>query len=142
MPITQEFDETDVAAGMDSALTDPACVQVALLTAGRDRPYALGLAAALLEKRIAFDYLGSDSVDSPLLHNNSLVTFRNLRDQNQGANLGRKIIRVLKYYGSLMIYALRARPRIFHILWNNKFELFDRTFLMLFYRLCGRRMVF
>ena len=34
-----------------------------------------------------------------------------------------------------------AKPRVFHILWNNKFELFDRTLLMLYYRLLGRRVV-
>src|SRR5439155_29040 len=34
-----------------------------------------------------------------------------------------------------------ASPRIFHILWNNKFELFDRTVLMLYYKLRGKKIV-
>src|SRR5262249_40048035 len=38
-------------------------------------------------------------------------------------------------------YASNAGPRIFHILWNNKFELFDRTLLILYYRLQGRKIV-
>ena len=33
------------------------------------------------------------------------------------------------------------RPPILHILWNNKFELFDRTLLMAYYRLVGKRVV-
>jgi glycosyltransferase involved in cell wall biosynthesis len=54
----------------------------------------------------------------------------------------RKALRVIVYYGRLLKYAVTARPRIFHILWNNKVEWFDRTLLMLFYRLCGRKLVY
>jgi glycosyltransferase involved in cell wall biosynthesis len=116
---------------------------VALLTAGRDKPYALGLAAALVEKGIPFEFLGSNDVDSPQLHNNPLITFRNPRgDQAEDAPLTRKAARVLRYYSHLVRYAVSAQPRIFHILWNNKFEWFDRTLLMLLYRVCGRRVAF
>jgi hypothetical protein len=48
-------------------------------------------------------------------------------------------LRVLTYYVRLIRYAATAKPRIFHILWNNKFVHFDRTFLMLYYKLLGRR---
>jgi D-inositol-3-phosphate glycosyltransferase len=34
-----------------------------------------------------------------------------------------------------------SRPKIFHLLWNNKFQVFDRTFLMLFYRVLGKEVV-
>jgi glycosyltransferase involved in cell wall biosynthesis len=117
-------------------------MHIALLTAGRDRPYALGLAAALLEEKITFDFIGNDSVDSPMLHNNPLVTFRNMRRDTRECSLPGKVFHVLGYYVHLMIYAVVAMPPIFHILWNNKFEWFDRTLLMLFYRLCGRKLVF
>ena len=40
-----------------------------------------------------------------------------------------------------MRYAATAQPQIFHILWNNRIEYFDRTILMLFYRLCGKQVV-
>jgi len=114
---------------------------VAVLTAGRDRPYAIGLAEALINEKIAFDFITSDTLDSPILHNNPLVTFLNLRRDLDETALRAKVIRVLAYYARLIVYAVRARPRIFHILWNNKFEWFDRTLLMLFYRLCGRKLV-
>ena len=52
------------------------------------------------------------------------------------------MVRVLKYYGRLLCYAATAKPRLFHILWNNKFDLFDRTVLMLYYRLLGKKIVF
>ena len=122
---------------------DKPCANIALLTAGRDKPYALGLAEALREKGIPFEFLGSDDVDAPYLHTSPLVTFFNLRgDQSIQAPLHTKITRVLRYYRKLLTYALVARPRVFHVLWNNKFEWFDRTILLLFYRLCGRRIVF
>ena len=58
------------------------------------------------------------------------------------AGLQKKVIRVLAYYGRLLAYAVTAEPKIFHILWNNKFEIFDRTVLMLYYRLLGKKIVF
>ena len=45
------------------------------------------------------------------------------------------------YYARLIRYAATAKPRIFHILWNNKFEFFDRTLLMLYYRFLGKKIV-
>ena len=116
---------------------------IALLTAGKDKPYALGLSAALIEKGIPFEVLGSNFVDGPFLHNNPLVTYRNLRgDQAEDAPLKEKIVRIFRYYARLLTYAVKARPKVFHILWNNKFEWFDRTALLVFYRLCGRKIVY
>ena len=115
---------------------------IALLTAGKDKAYSLGLSAALIEKGVPFEVLGSNYVDGPVLHNNPLVTYRNLRgDQAEDAPLPTKVIRVFRYYARLLAYAVKARPKVFHILWNNKFEWFDRTLLLLFYRLCGRKLV-
>ena len=38
-----------------------------------------------------------------------------------------------------MRYAARSKPRILHILWNNKIEWFDRTILMLYYKALGKK---
>jgi glycosyltransferase involved in cell wall biosynthesis len=117
--------------------------QVSLLTAGRDRPYALGLAAALLAAGTTLEFVGSDDVDGPELHASPRIRFLNLRgDQSVEVGLARKALRVLAYYGRLLQYAFTARPPVFHILWNNKFELFDRTVLMMLYRLLGKKIVF
>ena len=116
---------------------------IALLTAGRDKPYALGLAAALANAGAALDFIGSDEVDGPELHASSRIHFLNLRGgQNVDAGLLKKIARVLAYYFRLIGYAFTAKPKVFHVLWNNKFELFDRTLLMLFYKLLGKKIVF
>jgi len=116
--------------------------RISILTGGGDKPYALGLAAALIEQGVAFDFIGSDYVDDPSLHNQALVHFLNLRgDQDTKSGRLSKAWRVLKYYAKLIAYAASARPKIFHILWNNKFELFDRTLLLLYYKLLGKKLV-
>jgi D-inositol-3-phosphate glycosyltransferase len=120
----------------------PSTPQVALLTAGRDKPYALGLASALIAQGLTFDFIGSDAVDSPELHDNPQVNYLKLRNQAAGASLLKKMTRVLVYYYRLVRYAAAARPLVFHILWNNKFEWVDRTLLMVFYKLLGKRIVF
>ena len=52
-----------------------------------------------------------------------------------------KMLRVLRYYVRLIGYAATAKPKLFHILWNNKFQLFDRTVLMLYYKLLGKNRI-
>jgi glycosyltransferase involved in cell wall biosynthesis len=116
--------------------------QISLLTAGRDKPYALGLATALIATGIKIDFIGSDELDSPELRGNLQINFLNLRgEQSIDAGLLQKMARVLVYYFRLLFYATTARPKIFHILWNNKFETFDRTVLMLYYKLLGKKIV-
>ncbi len=118
-------------------------LHIALLTGGGDRPYALGLAQALKEQQITTDFIGSDDLDDPSLHGCRFIRFLNLRGKQSGkANTIQKFLRVLAYYWRLLCYAFVARPKIFHILWHNKFEFFDRTVLMGFYKLLGKRLVF
>jgi glycosyltransferase involved in cell wall biosynthesis len=117
-------------------------VEIALLTGGGDRPYAFGLATALLSKSLILDLIGGDELDSPEWHGTSQVNFLNLRgDQRSDASRASKVSRVLRYYARLIRYAATARPKIFHILWNNKFELFDRVLLMLYYKLLRKKIV-
>jgi glycosyltransferase involved in cell wall biosynthesis len=117
-------------------------VEVALLTGGGDRPYAFGLATALLSKSLCVDLIGGDDLDSPEWHGTSQVNFLNLRgDQRPDASRSSKVSRVLRYYVRLIRYAATARPKIFHILWNNKFEVFDRVLLMYYYKLLRKKTV-
>jgi D-inositol-3-phosphate glycosyltransferase len=118
-------------------------VTVALLTGGADKPYALGFAPTLAAQGVVVDFIGSDDIDGPELHGTSKINFLNLRgDQDPKAGRGRKLWRVLVYYLRLIHYAATASPPLFHILWNNKFEFFDRTALMLYYKLLGKKVVF
>lgn len=114
---------------------------VALLTGGGDPPYTFGLAMALASKGAFLDVIGGDEADSPELHTNPNLRFLNLRGSTGEASLASKVRRVLIYYARLVRYAAVAKPKIFHILWNNKFEFFDRTLLMLYYKLLGKKIV-
>ncbi len=125
-----------------SARRTQAPVSVSLLTGGRDRPYVFGLATELMAKGLNIDLIGSDHVDAPEFHDSPNVTFLNLRgDQRSDVGLFGKVSRTSRYYLKLIAYAAKAKPKIFHILWNNKFEGFDRTWLTLYYKALGKKIV-
>ena len=124
------------------AILGPSDLAVALLTGGGDKPYALGMAAALTSGGTSVDFIGSDDLNVPEVATNPRVNFLNLRgDQRSEASPMAKVLRILRYYAKLVLYAMIARPKLFHILWNNKFQVFDRTLLMLYYKLLGKRVV-
>jgi glycosyltransferase involved in cell wall biosynthesis len=130
-----------LSATRSSAIGDPS-LKIALLTGGGDKPYALGLVKAVTAQDISVDFIGSDYLNVPELLNNSQVRFLNLRrDQRPDADPVTKTLRVIKYYVRLVCYVATSHAKIFHILWNNKFELFDRTLLMLYYKLLSKRLV-
>jgi D-inositol-3-phosphate glycosyltransferase len=115
---------------------------VALLTGGGDKPYVFGLAMELISKGAEVDLIGSDELDCPEFHGVPRLNFLNLRgDQRTNAKLFNKVSRVLQYYAMLIGYAAKAKPRIFHILWNNKFQYLDRTLLIYYYKLLGKKVV-
>jgi D-inositol-3-phosphate glycosyltransferase len=133
----------EAVAVCPSAPKPPVAIEVGLLTGGGDRPYAFGLARALVSKGVRLDFIGSDELDRPQLHTSPNLRFLNLRgSQREDAGLAAKIWRISIYYARVMRYAAVARPKIFHILWNNRFLFFDRTLLMAYYKLLGRKIVF
>lgn len=118
-------------------------IEVGLLTGGIDRPYVFGLAMALASRGVNLDVIGSDLIDRPELHAPPRLNFLNLRgDLRSNVSLQEKAVRVLKYYARLIHYAWVAKPRVFHILWDNKFLLFDRIVLMLYYKMLGKKIAF
>jgi len=48
----------------------------------------------------------------------------------------------LTFYWQLLLYAATSKKQIFHLLWNNSFLFFDRTLLMLYYKVLGKKIVF
>jgi glycosyltransferase involved in cell wall biosynthesis len=136
-------DEVPVNAQLPTLNSQLSAPGVALLTGGGDAHYALGLAVALTSQNTSLDFIGSDDLSVPELLTNSRINFLNLRgDQRPEASLPAKVLRILRYYTKLILYTATAQPKLFHILWNNKFELFDRTLLMLYYKLLGKRIIF
>ena len=117
-------------------------IAVSVLTGGSDRPYVFGLTTTLISKHVFVDLIGSDELVFPEFRSMPGVNFLNLRGSSErNVSFGRKVLRVAMYYLKLIGYSATAKPKLFHILWNNKFEFFDRTLLMLYYRLLGKRIV-
>jgi len=124
-------------AESDSSLST---LEVGLLTGCQDRPYAFGLAMALIAKGANLDMIGSDEIDSPELHATPNLRFLNFRgSQRSNISFTQKLSKLLVYYAKLIRYAALSRPKMLHILWNNKFEAFDRTILMLYYKALGKK---
>jgi D-inositol-3-phosphate glycosyltransferase len=139
---SQTFERESCAKSRMPTGPEARTAQVAVLTGGGDRPYALGLAVTLIDQGVAFDFIASDELDDPELHRSPLVNFLNLRkEMRSNVSAGRKVVRVLLYYWRLVVYAATAKPKLFHILWNNKFAVLDRTLLILYYRALGKRIV-
>jgi glycosyltransferase involved in cell wall biosynthesis len=117
-------------------------IGVALLTGGFDRPYAFGLAMELASKGISLDVIGSREVDSSEMHTIPGINFLDLQaDPRERVGKTSKAFRILHFYVRLLRYAATAKPEIFHILWNNKVQIFDRTLLMLYYKLLRKKIV-
>jgi len=115
-------------------------IEIGLLTGCQDRPYAFGLAMALVSRGVCLDVIGSDEVDSPEMHSTAKLHFLNLRgNQRQDINRAKRLSRLLIYYVRLLRYTMCAEPKILHILWNNRFEFIDRTLLMLYYKMLGKK---
>jgi D-inositol-3-phosphate glycosyltransferase len=120
-----------------------AALRPALLTGGIDRPYVFGLAMALRAKGVSVEVIGGAEVDSPEMHSTPGIQFFDFYgDPRQTAGWWGKAARVLGSYLKILLYAATARPGIFHLLWNNKFHVFDRTLLMMVYKVAGKKIVF
>lgn len=118
-------------------------IEIGLLTGCQDRHYAFGLAMGLASKGVDLDIIGSDEIDSPEMHATPNLRFLKFRNrQKSSANLTEKLLIWIHYYTKLIRYAGRSKPKILHILWNNKFEHFDRTILMLYYKVRGKKVAF
>src|SRR5437868_12038079 len=94
---------SEISDSTRSSVLSPPAIRVSLLTGGGDKPYALGLAAALTSEGISVEFIGSDDLNVPELLDNPRVNFLNLRgDQRPKASLAMKVARVLAYYWRLI----------------------------------------
>jgi D-inositol-3-phosphate glycosyltransferase len=130
-------------SGRDAAVpSSKSKMEIALLTGCQDRPYAFGLAMALAAKEVGVNVIGGDEVDSPEFHATPNLKFLNLGGRQELPSVLKKLWRLTKYYGGLIRYAAAAKPKVLHILWHNKFEYFDRTLLLFYYKGLGKKLAF
>jgi len=118
-------------------------LRISLLTGGMDPQYALPLLSALTSRGVMVDFIGNDEMQSGNIVRNGRVNYLNLRgDQNGSAGTREKVFRIIKYYLKLIKYARGTESNLFHILWFNKFMLFDRILLNLYYKKLRKKLVF
>jgi glycosyltransferase involved in cell wall biosynthesis len=118
-------------------------IKVSLLTGGLDKPYVMGLTAALVSHGVSLEVIGNSTLDGPEMHSTGQLSFLSLYwNPLKNLSAAAKLWRVFLSYVRIAFYAARAQPKIFHVLWNNKFELFDRTILMLYHKALGKKVVF
>jgi D-inositol-3-phosphate glycosyltransferase len=137
---TNDGSQSDAGALVRECLTEP---RIAILTAGKDPHYAISLLGALVQQKLSIEFIGNDEMTalaSPAAPNVELFNLRG--NQSERAPLLRRATRVLSYYAKLVCYAARTEARLLHILWFNKFEWFDNTVLILYYRALGKRVVY
>jgi D-inositol-3-phosphate glycosyltransferase len=120
----------------------PTRIDAALFTGGIDPPYAFGLALALISNDICLEVIGSDSLDRPEMHATTGLTFVNVQPAPSTSGFVRRAWDVFVVYLKLIRYATNTKAKIFHILWNNKLWFVDRTVLMLYHKLLGKKIVF
>jgi glycosyltransferase involved in cell wall biosynthesis len=97
---------------------------------------------SLASKGVYVDIIGGDEIDSPEFHATPGLKFLNLRGRQQQSSLTKKLLSLTRYYCRLTRYAAAAKPKILHILWHNKVEYFDRTLLLMYYKVQGKKLAF
>src|ERR1700730_17653825 len=73
------------------------------------------------------------------MHTRPNLKFLNLWPTKQKKTLVSKALRTLRHYARLVRYAAVANPGRFRLPWNSKVQFFDRTLLMLYYKLLGKK---
>lgn len=118
-------------------------MKVSLLTGGDDPHYAIPLATSLADRGVQVEFIGNDDMETSSRLKRANIQYLNLRgSQDPRAALATKIARIGRYYKNLISYAARTESSVFHILWLNKFDTFDRTFLNILYKLNRKKLVF
>lgn len=118
-------------------------MKVGLLTAGKDQHYALGLLGALQRKPVHIECIGNDLMTTSEVVRTGYVDYYNfVGNQDSETSISQKVLRVLKYYPRLIIYAARSDAKLFHILWFRKFPYVERTLLNVYFKTLGKKLVF
>ena len=140
MMIASELEKCTAKLG---AVQGTGKAEVSLFTGGRDRPYAAGLVRALAARGLSLQVVGGDELDGLEFHSDSKLEFINLHGKaDPNASRFQKLQRALAYYGRAVRFTAGSRTRIFHTLWNGKLEFLDRTLLIAYFKLLGKKTVF
>ena len=117
-------------------------IEIGLLTGCQDRPYAFGLAMALVSKGVAVDIIGGDEIDSPELYNTRELALCQL--SREPTKSRQRCEEVMEAPGLLC----KADPDctfeakgVGYFVEQQDLGL-DRTILMLYYKAVGKKIAF
>ena len=118
-------------------------LKIALLTGGIDKHYARGLTQSLASLGIIVDVLCNAEMSTREMQEHPNINLFALYSSLQhGQSRLRKLIAIIAAYARMLHYVATSSAPVFHILWNYKFRLFDRTLFLIFCKLMGKEIVF
>lgn len=117
-------------------------MKISILNAGQQTDYLYGIVSGLSEiPSLEIEVVDSDS-SVGVIDSFPRTTLFNLRGDNLSAqSLFTKAWHIGKYYLRLLWYTAHTQSEIFHIQWENSITLFDRTILILYYKMFGKKLV-
>lgn len=117
--------------------------KITLINASGNTDYLFGLVSGLNKlNKLSIELIDSDR-SKGLFNNYKNIININLRgDYNPNVFFINKLIRVIKYYIKLINYSLKTESSVFHIQWLNKFYFIDRTILLIYYKILGKKVLF
>jgi D-inositol-3-phosphate glycosyltransferase len=118
-------------------------MKVSILNAGQQTDYLYGLVTGLCEiPSLEIEVVDSNSSVGLIDALPHTVLF-NLRGDNISAqSVFIKAWRIVQYYIKLLMYTAQTQSQIFHVEWENSIPLIDRTILILYYKLFGKKVIF
>ena len=117
-------------------------MRISILNAGQQTDYLYGLVSGLSEiPTLEIEVVDSDS-SVGVIDAFPRTTLFNLRGDNLSPqSLLTKSWSISKYYLRLLWYTANTQSEVFHIQWENSISLFDRTILILYYKLFGKKLI-
>lgn len=112
---------------------------VALLTGGVDRHYVCALGKALAASGIALDLVGTEEMGSEMSGFGNVKVLALYATHRPDRSLLQKLFSYIGVYARLIRYAATSSSHVFHIFWEYKFPFIDRTFLLLYFKILGKR---
>lgn len=118
-------------------------MHITLLNAGQGTDYLFGLVTGLVEiPSLTIDVVDSDASATLFTPYPNVRHFNFMGDNISPQSFLQKVLRVSRYYVRLLRYVFHSTSSVFHIQWDNSFFLFDRTLLLLLYRVRGKKILY
>jgi D-inositol-3-phosphate glycosyltransferase len=118
-------------------------MKISILNAGQQTDYLYGIVSGLSEiPSLEIEVVDSDSSVGVIDAFPHTALFNLRRDNLSAQSVLVKAYRIFTYYIRLLWYTAHTSSELFHIQWENSISLFDRTILILYYKMFGKKLVF